>query len=52
MNMAKYFAEICGSMVIVCSRHIENAKRVSEIIKGKTYAIELDVTNTNNIYIG
>ena len=48
-EMAKYFAEICGSMVIVCSRHIENAKKVSEIINGKTYAIELDVTNTNNI---
>src|SRR5688572_29741281 len=48
-EMAKYFAEICGSLVIVCSRHIENAKKVSEIINGKTYAIELDVTNTNNI---
>lgn len=48
-EMAKYFAEICGSMVIVCSRHIENAKKVSEIINGKTYAIGLDVTNTNNI---
>jgi 3-oxoacyl-[acyl-carrier protein] reductase len=48
-EMAKYFAEICGSMVIVCSRHIENAKKVTEIINGKTYAIELDVTNTNNI---
>lgn len=48
-EMAKYFAEICGSIVIVCSRHIENAKKVSKIIKGKTYAIELDVTNINNI---
>jgi 3-oxoacyl-[acyl-carrier protein] reductase len=48
-EMAKYFAEICGSMVIVCSRQIENAKRVSEIINGKTYAIELDVTSINNI---
>ncbi len=48
-EMAKYFAEICGSMVIVCSRHIENAKKVSEIINGNTYAIGLDVTNTNNI---
>ncbi len=48
-EMAKYFAEICGSIVIVCSRHIENAKKVSKIIKGKTYPIELDVTNTNNI---
>ena len=48
-EMAKYFSEICGSLVIVCSRHIENAKKVSEIINGKTYAIELDVTNTNNI---
>ena len=48
-EMAKYFVEICGSMVIVCSRHIENAKKVSEIINGKTYAIGLDVTNTNNI---
>lgn len=51
-NMAKYFAENCGSTVIVCSRHIENATRVSKIIKGKTYALELDVTNTNNIYNG
>jgi 3-oxoacyl-[acyl-carrier protein] reductase len=50
--MAKYFAENCGSTVIVCSRHIENATRVSKIIKGKTYALELDVTNTNNIYNG
>ncbi len=48
-EMAKYFAEICGSMVIVCSRHLENAKKVSEIINGKTYPIELDVTNINNI---
>jgi 3-oxoacyl-[acyl-carrier protein] reductase len=48
-EMAKYFAEICGSIVIVCSRHIENAKEVSKIIKGKTHAIELDVTNINNI---
>lgn len=48
-EMAKYFAEICGSIVIVCSRHIENAKKVSKNIKGKTYAIELDVTNINNI---
>jgi 3-oxoacyl-[acyl-carrier protein] reductase len=48
-EMAKYFSEICGSLVIVCSRHIENAKKISEIINGKTYAIELDVTNTNNI---
>ena len=48
-EMAKYFAEICGSMVIVCSRHIENAKKASEIINGKTYAVKLDVTNTNNI---
>ena len=48
-EMAKYFAEICGSIVIVCSRHIENAKKVSKIIKGKTYALELDVTNINNI---
>jgi 3-oxoacyl-[acyl-carrier protein] reductase len=48
-EMAKYFAEICGSIVIICSRHIENAKKVSKIIKGKTYAIELDVTNINNI---
>jgi 3-oxoacyl-[acyl-carrier protein] reductase len=48
-EMAKYFAEICGSIVIICSRYIENAKKVSKIIKGKTYAIELDVTNTNNI---
>lgn len=51
-NMAKYFAENCGSTVIVCSRNIENAIKVSKIIKGKTYAIELDVTNTNNIYNG
>lgn len=48
-EMAKYFAEICGSMVIVCSRHLENAKKVSEIINGKTYPIELDVTNIHNI---
>ena len=48
-EMAKYFAEICGSMVIVCSRHLENAKKVSKIINGKTYPIELDVTNINNI---
>jgi len=47
--MAKYFAETCGSIVIVCSRHMENAKKVSEIINGKTYPIELDVTNTSNI---
>lgn len=51
-NMAKYFAENCGSTVIVCSRYIENAIRVSKIINGKTYSIELDVTNTNNIYNG
>ena len=47
--MAKYFAEMCGSIVIVCSRHMENAKKVSEIINGKTYPIELDVTNNSNI---
>lgn len=47
--MAKYFAEMCGSIVIVCSRHMENAKKVSEIINGKTYPIELDVTNITNI---
>jgi 3-oxoacyl-[acyl-carrier protein] reductase len=47
--MAKYFAEMCGSIVIVCSRHMENAKKVSEIINGKTYPIELDVTNSSNI---
>ena len=51
-NMAKYFAENCGSTVIICSRHIENAIKVSKNIKGKTYALELDVTNTDNIYNG
>ncbi|HJU60363.1 MAG TPA: SDR family oxidoreductase [Nitrososphaeraceae archaeon] len=51
-NMAKYFAENCGSTVIICSRHIENAIKVSNNIKGKTYALELDVTNTDNIYNG
>ena len=51
-NMAKYFAENCGSTVIICSRHIENAIKVSKNIKGKTYALELDVTNMDNIYIG
>jgi 3-oxoacyl-[acyl-carrier protein] reductase len=50
--MAKYFAENCGSTVIICSRHIENAIKVSNNIKGKTYALELDVTNTDNIYNG
>lgn len=51
-NMAKYFAENCGSTVIICSRHIENAIKVSKNIKGKTYALELDVTNMDNIYNG
>ena len=51
-NMAKYFAEICGSTVIVCSRYIENAISASKIINGNTYALELDVTNTNNTYNG
>ena len=51
-NMAKYFAENCGSTVIVCSRYIENAISASKIINGNTYALELDVTNTNNIYNG
>lgn len=51
-NMAKYFAENCSSTVIVCSRYIENSIRAAKIINGKTYAIELDVTNINNIYNG
>ena len=49
-NMAKHFAENCGSIVIVCSRNIENAIRASKNINGKTYAISLDVTDTNNIH--
>jgi 3-oxoacyl-[acyl-carrier protein] reductase len=48
-SMAKYFAETSGSTVIICSRSIERAIRTSKNIKGKTFAIELDVTNQNNI---
>ena len=47
--MAKYFAEAFESTVIICSRSIERAIKASKTIKGKTFAIELDVTNQNNI---
>jgi 3-oxoacyl-[acyl-carrier protein] reductase len=47
--MAKHFAEISGSTVIICSRSIDRALRASKTIKGKTYAIELDVTKQDNI---
>ena len=50
--MAKHFAENCGSIVIVCSRYLENAIRMSKNINGKTYAISLDVTDMGNIYHG
>ena len=48
-TMAKYFAETFESTVIICSRSIERAIKASKTIKGKTSAMELDVTNQNNI---
>jgi NAD(P)-dependent dehydrogenase (short-subunit alcohol dehydrogenase family) len=44
LAIAKEFAENNGAIVIVCSRILDQAKKTAYLIKGKTFAIQLDVT--------
>jgi 3-oxoacyl-[acyl-carrier protein] reductase len=47
--MAKEFAENNGAIVIICSRILENAKEAASLIKGKTFAAKLDVTDDSSV---
>ena len=47
--IAKEFAENNGAIVIICSRNLKQAQRASDLIMGKTFGYELDVTNCYNI---
>jgi 3-oxoacyl-[acyl-carrier protein] reductase len=47
--IAKEFAENNGAIVIVCSRILDQAKRSASLINGKTFAVQLDVTNDLSI---
>ena len=46
LEMAKYFAENCGAIVVVCSRNLENLQKIKKIIKGKIMIVKLDVTQS------
>lgn len=48
-SIAKELSEINGATVIVCSRNIQRALKASKKIKGKTFAAEVDVTNSSSI---
>lgn len=43
--IAREFAEVHNSTVIVCSRHLDRARESVTKIKGKAFAAELDVTD-------
>src|SRR5919107_1900454 len=47
--IAKEFAENNGAIVIVCSRILDQAKKTTSLINGKTFAAQLDVTNDLSI---
>jgi len=49
LAIAKEFAENNGAIVIVCSRILDQAKKTASLIKGKTFAIQLNVTNDLSI---
>ncbi|HSA75261.1 MAG TPA: SDR family oxidoreductase, partial [Candidatus Nitrosocosmicus sp.] len=42
-------AEVNDSTVIICSRHIKQAKRAVTQIKGKAFAAEVDLTNDSSV---
>lgn len=47
--ISKEFAENNDATVIVCSRSKQSAVKSAEEIKGKTFAAEIDVTNSSSI---
>lgn len=47
--IAKEFAEVNDSTVIVCSRNINQATRAVTQIKGKAFAAEVDVTSDSSV---
>ncbi|HZD34981.1 MAG TPA: SDR family NAD(P)-dependent oxidoreductase [Nitrososphaeraceae archaeon] len=47
--ISKEFAENQGATVLLCSRDINNAIRISRRINGNTQPIELDVTNEKEV---
>jgi 3-oxoacyl-[acyl-carrier protein] reductase len=47
--ISKEFAENNNAIVIVCSRSKQSAVKSAEEIKGKTFAVEIDVTNRSSI---
>lgn len=49
LEMAKYFAEDCNALVVVCSRNLENLQNIKNIIKGQITTAKLDVTKIGDI---
>jgi NAD(P)-dependent dehydrogenase (short-subunit alcohol dehydrogenase family) len=49
LAIAKEFAENDGAIVIVCSRILDQVKKTVSLIKGKTFAIQLNITNDLSI---
>jgi len=49
LAIAKEFAENNGAIVIVCSRILDQVKKTASLIKGKTFAIQLNITNDLSI---
>ena len=47
--IAKEFAEVNNSTVIVCSRNLNQATRAVTQIKGKAFAAEVDVTSDSSV---
>jgi len=49
--IAKEFAEVNDSTVIVCSRYIKQSERAVIQIRSKAFAAEVDVTNDSSVTI-